>query len=127
MNPEYVFTCLAGEKGGLGTYHYDHIDAIGDPIESFIANDFDIIRKPPLPSKGSILQKFFKNQICPKPVINQIKCTNCEGRLFQYDSIALVFYEFFLNLLNCMFRRRRSNGPHLGPGTSLGKQIVIKT
>jgi uncharacterized protein (DUF362 family)/Pyruvate/2-oxoacid:ferredoxin oxidoreductase delta subunit len=77
INPEFVLTCLAGEKGKLGTYRLENIDILGDPIESFIVEDFDIVRKIPIPSKGGILRKFFKNQICPKPVINKTKCSNC--------------------------------------------------
>ncbi len=81
IDPEFVLTCVAGEKAGLGTYHLDKIDILGDPVESFLAKDFDIVRKSPLPSKGGVLRKFFKNQICPKPIINRTKCTQLRNML----------------------------------------------
>jgi uncharacterized protein (DUF362 family)/Pyruvate/2-oxoacid:ferredoxin oxidoreductase delta subunit len=77
INPEFVLTCPAGEKGKLGTYQLESIDIIGDQLEPFIVQDFDIVRKIPMQSKGGILRKFFKSQICPKPVIDKTKCSNC--------------------------------------------------
>ena len=77
LNPEFVPTLKAGEKAGLGTYHYENIEVIGDNIESFIVKTFEVIRTPPLSSSGGRLRTFIKNQICPRPAIDKSKCTNC--------------------------------------------------
>jgi uncharacterized protein (DUF362 family) len=40
LNPEFVPTSKPGEKSGLGTYHYENIEVLGDSIESFVVRDF---------------------------------------------------------------------------------------
>ena len=77
LNPEFVPTSKPGEKAGLGTYHYENIELIGDNIEPFIDKDFEVIRKPPVSPAGGRIRTFVKNQICPRPVIDNSKCTNC--------------------------------------------------
>jgi len=77
LNPEYVPTSKAGEEAGLGTYHYDNIEIIGDNIESFIDKDFEVLRKPVMPVSSGLLRTFIRNQTCPKPIINGNICTNC--------------------------------------------------
>lgn len=77
LNPEFVPTSKPGEKAGLGTYHYDNIELIGDNIESFIATDFDVVRKPPVTATSGRITTFLKNQICPRPVIDKSKCNSC--------------------------------------------------
>ena len=77
LNPEFVPTAIAGEKAGLGTYHQDHIEIAGDPLEPFIVRNFDVVRSAPLSIKGSRLMKSIKNQVCDRPVIDKKKCTVC--------------------------------------------------
>jgi uncharacterized protein (DUF362 family)/NAD-dependent dihydropyrimidine dehydrogenase PreA subunit len=77
LNPEFVPTSAAGEKAGLGTYHYENIELAGDKLESFVDKDFDVVRKPPVSVKSGTIRAFLKNQICPKPVIDDKLCTNC--------------------------------------------------
>jgi len=77
LNPEYVPTSIPGERAGLGTYHYDNIEVIGEDIESVIDKDFEVVRKPPVSVSSGRLRKLIKNQICPKPIINKNICTNC--------------------------------------------------
>lgn len=77
LDPEFVPTSKLGEKAGVGTYHYENIEVIGDKIESFIDTDFEVIRKPPVSSASGRIMTFIKNQICPRPAIDKSKCTNC--------------------------------------------------
>ncbi len=77
LNPEFVPTSQPGEKSGLGTYHSVGIELAGDDIEAFVARDFDVVRKPPVRATAGHIRKFFKNQICPRPVIDQSACTQC--------------------------------------------------
>lgn len=77
LDPESVPTSKAGEKAELGTYHYGNIEVIGERLESFIDKDFDVIRTPPTSTKGGRVSKFIKNRICPRPAIDESKCTNC--------------------------------------------------
>ena len=47
LDPEVVPTSKLGEKAGLGIYHSENIELVGDGIESFVCRDFDVIRTPP--------------------------------------------------------------------------------
>jgi len=47
LDPEVVPTATLGEKAGLGTYHSDNIELVGGSLDSFVDNDFDVIRTPP--------------------------------------------------------------------------------
>ncbi len=77
LNPEFVPTSVPGEKVGLGTYHRENIEVVGDKLESFIDEGFEVVRKPPVSVKSGVIRTFLKNQICPRPVINEVLCTNC--------------------------------------------------
>src|SRR4030066_1999962 len=45
LNPEIVPTSKPGEKAGLGTYHIDNIELIGEAIESFLSPSFEVNRR----------------------------------------------------------------------------------
>jgi uncharacterized protein (DUF362 family)/Pyruvate/2-oxoacid:ferredoxin oxidoreductase delta subunit len=77
LNPEYVPTSKPGEKSGLGTYHYENIEVIGENMESAIDKNFDVVRKPVIPISSGWLRTLIRDQICPKPIINEAICTNC--------------------------------------------------
>ena len=77
LNPEFVPTSKPGEKSGLGTYHYENIDVVGETIDSFIVRDFKVVRKPPVPTAGGAFRAFIKNSLTPRPVIDTAKCTGC--------------------------------------------------
>lgn len=77
LNPEYVPTSIPGERVGLGTYHYDNIEIVGDNIQLDIDKDFEVVRKPVVPVSSGWLRAFIRNQVCPKPIINETICTNC--------------------------------------------------
>ena len=77
LDPEFVPTSKPGEKSGLGTYHYENIDLLGDDLKSFTVKDFDVVRQPPEPATTGRIRKFIKNQLTPRPVIDQAKCIQC--------------------------------------------------
>jgi uncharacterized protein (DUF362 family)/Pyruvate/2-oxoacid:ferredoxin oxidoreductase delta subunit len=77
LNPEYVPTMEPGEKAGLGTYHFENIEILGDRLESFICKDFNVVRKPVEHETSGILRNFLKNRISSRPAIDKKKCTMC--------------------------------------------------
>ena len=77
LNPEFVPTSKPGETSGLGTYHYDNIEVVGESIEPFIVRDFDVVREPPVPEAGGPVRQFIKNKFTPRPVIERTKCSSC--------------------------------------------------
>ena len=77
LNPEFVPTSKPGEKAGLGTYHYENIEIVGEKVESFIVKEFQVVRKPPVTTSGGTIRALLKNQLTPRPVINKSKCTSC--------------------------------------------------
>ncbi len=77
LKPEFVPTSKPGEKAGLGTYHYENIEIVGQPVERFIDRDFEVIRRPLIPYPSGRLRTFIKNRICPRPAIDPTKCDTC--------------------------------------------------
>jgi uncharacterized protein (DUF362 family)/NAD-dependent dihydropyrimidine dehydrogenase PreA subunit len=77
LNPEFVPTSKPGEKAGLGTYHSENIELVGDKIESFFNPDFVVNRAAPTHASSSRIMTFIKNRITQRPVIDKTKCTRC--------------------------------------------------
>ena len=78
LNPEFVPTSRPGETAGLGTYHYENIEVVGDNLDSFVVKDFQAVRKPPVSNvNNNSLLKFMRNRLTPRPVINTSVCTGC--------------------------------------------------
>ena len=77
LDPEFVPTSKLGEEAGLGTYHYENIEVVGEDAESFIDKSFNIIRKPPSSSKGGRIKRFIRNQVAPRPIIDKVNCDTC--------------------------------------------------
>jgi formate hydrogenlyase subunit 6/NADH:ubiquinone oxidoreductase subunit I len=77
LDPEIVPTCKPGEKAGLGTYHAENIELMGETLESFVDKSFEVNRTLPLSSSGGRLRVFIKNRITQRPVIDKTKCTCC--------------------------------------------------
>ncbi|HLB27742.1 MAG TPA: DUF362 domain-containing protein [Dehalococcoidales bacterium] len=77
LNPEFVPTSTAGEKAGLGTYHSENIELLGDDIESFTVKDFDVVKAPPERIVPGRVFAFIRNRITPRPAIDSVKCTAC--------------------------------------------------
>jgi NAD-dependent dihydropyrimidine dehydrogenase PreA subunit len=77
LDPEVVPTSRPGEQAGLGTYHAENIEIVGENMEQFLNQTFDVIRTPPMHCTSGRLRTFIKNRICEKPVVDEAKCTNC--------------------------------------------------
>jgi len=77
LDPEVVPTSRPGEQAGLGTYHAENIEIVGENMEQFLNQTFDVIRTPPMHCTSGRLRTFIKNRICEKPVVDKAKCTNC--------------------------------------------------
>jgi len=74
---ESVPTSKPGEQANLGIYHYESIEVVGENVESFIDENFEVIRTPPVPSSSGRMKTFVKNRISPRPAIDIAKCTIC--------------------------------------------------
>ena len=77
LDPEVVPTATLGEKAGLGTYHSDNIELVGERIESFVDSDFDVIRTPPEHANRSRIRALIKNRLSERPTINKASCSLC--------------------------------------------------
>ena len=77
LNPEFVPTSEPGEKAGLGTYHDESIELVGEDIESFIDRDFAVVRRPPVSVWGGRWRTLIRNWFCPQPTIDASLCTAC--------------------------------------------------
>jgi Pyruvate/2-oxoacid:ferredoxin oxidoreductase delta subunit len=77
LDPEIVPTSALGERAGLGKYHREDIDIVGDGLESFIDNDFEVNRTAPVHCSTGRVRAFIKNRICEKPFIDKTTCTSC--------------------------------------------------
>lgn len=78
LDPEYVPTMKPGRESGLGTYKWDEIECIGDPVAERVNPDFRAVRRPPdrMVSARSF-PTFLKHWISPRPVIDESRCVNC--------------------------------------------------
>jgi ferredoxin len=77
LDPEFVPTSRPGEQSGLGTYHSESIEVVGERIETLSATDFQVVREPPEPATGGRLRRLIKNAVTPRPVIDGSKCNAC--------------------------------------------------
>jgi uncharacterized protein (DUF362 family) len=77
LDPTFVPTSVPGERAGLGTYHYENIEVIGEKIENFLDPSFEVVRKPPASTQSGRVRALIRNKTCPRPVIDKVMCTNC--------------------------------------------------
>lgn len=78
LDVELVDTCLGGETGGLGEAH--DIKILGDPVEDFVAEDYDVNRSPASTTGeggSGRVAKAMRRWVVPKPVIDAQLCTAC--------------------------------------------------
>ncbi len=82
LEPELVPPLTWAEKWGLGSYH--DVKITGDPLESFIANDFVVNRQRGSTTGGATFAipilnnlNILKNLVVPRPVVIPEKCTRC--------------------------------------------------
>lgn len=76
LDPELVAPIVYGRAFELG--EPENIEVVGDPLESFIAGDFDVNRRSQsttgAPGRPS---RIARRLIVPKPVIDPRRCTKC--------------------------------------------------
>jgi uncharacterized protein (DUF362 family)/NAD-dependent dihydropyrimidine dehydrogenase PreA subunit len=77
LDPEFVPTTKLGTEAGLGTYHENEIEILGDKLEDFSVKEFDVKRQPVEPFKSGGVLNFARNSFVPKPYINESKCVRC--------------------------------------------------
>jgi len=77
LDPALVLTNRAGMESGFGTYLSEEITLLGDPIESFVAGDFNVNRAPNEPATQKTGSSAFKNAITPRPYIDGARCVKC--------------------------------------------------
>ena len=78
VRPEYSYTVTLGMQAGHGTYLDQEIELVGDPIESFLAKDFNVNRDPISNVRaGKGVFSFLNDALVPKPIIIEDKCIQC--------------------------------------------------
>jgi uncharacterized protein (DUF362 family)/NAD-dependent dihydropyrimidine dehydrogenase PreA subunit len=77
MDPAFVPTTVVGQQLGLGQFHEDEIEILGDPLESLVAADFKVIRKPVYSNASYAHYNIIKNAVLPRPVIDADRCIAC--------------------------------------------------
>ncbi len=77
LDPSLVLTNQAGLEMGAGTYLDEDIRLLGDPIETFIAKDFNVRREPEQQSSKRKQPNVIKNAITPRPYIMGERCVKC--------------------------------------------------
>lgn len=91
LNPAFVPTIVYGAKAGLGTYHSNEIEYLGEPWEKFHNNRFRVERSPV--SGVSHVPGPLRNFLTDRPVIDAAKCVKCgicvgscpvEGKALQF-------------------------------------------
>lgn len=77
LDPSLVPTTKMGEESGMGTYQEENIELVGNPIEMFMTDVFDVDRKPIRPYNPLSFMRFVNNLTVPKPYIIEDKCVKC--------------------------------------------------
>ncbi len=76
LDPSLVLPIVYGEESGLGCA--SDIEFIGDPIASFVAEDFDVNRRRASTTGGpGRPSRMARRLVVPRPVIRSEKCTMC--------------------------------------------------
>lgn len=77
LDPEFVPTCLAGCRAGLGTYRDEEIEIVGESIGDLIQPEFRVVRTK---VSGNALIKYYpriRSLLVPRPVIDEQLCERC--------------------------------------------------
>jgi len=76
LDPKLVLTVVYGDELGLGRAF--EVDLVGDPIDSFIAPDFDVNRrKASTTGSPGRYSRLARRLVVPRPVIRADACTSC--------------------------------------------------
>lgn len=77
LDPEFVETTKVGMEVGMGTYLEEEIELVGEPLESFLEESFDVVRKPLDRTNVNGLRKVLNQLFVPSPVITESQCISC--------------------------------------------------
>ncbi|HQJ41218.1 MAG TPA: DUF362 domain-containing protein [Exilispira sp.] len=79
LEPAFVATIRYGKQDGLGTFHENEIELLGDPLELFYCKDFDVERKPIVSKTKRSLNIFKKVKVNENhyPRIDETVCIKC--------------------------------------------------
>lgn len=77
LNPEYVETTKIGMEVGMGTFLEEEIELLGESLETFAKDSFNVVKKPLEQSEASNLKKVLNQLFVPKPYIIDTKCIKC--------------------------------------------------
>jgi len=77
LDPQHVPTMAPGSAWGLGTYRWEEIELVGDPIEPLIQPSFNVPRRPVVAQKRHSRYAVFKGPLSRRPVIDARRCARC--------------------------------------------------
>ncbi len=77
LDPAFVPTMGPGQDWGLGTFDPAEIELLGDPLDSFVQKDFDVVRSPVRAVPSSAGMGLLRNLVSPRPVIDEARCKSC--------------------------------------------------
>lgn len=77
LKPEIVPTVTIGAEEGMGTFDEKEIELLGDPLDSFVIENFNVRKDPVVPYKPGGAVQFVRNSLVAKPCINADKCITC--------------------------------------------------
>ena len=77
LQPESIPTLVLGMKAGLGSYLESDIEIVGDALETFYTETFEVKRGTDANLKKIPQSSLLKNLILPKPYIIQAGCVKC--------------------------------------------------
>jgi uncharacterized protein (DUF362 family)/ferredoxin len=77
MDPTFVPTTVVGHRRGLGHHQLGRIDIVGEPLESLVDSDLEVIRKPVYGNASYAHYNVIKNAVLPRPVIDATECIKC--------------------------------------------------
>ena len=77
LDPALVLTNRVGAEMGAGAYAAEEIRLLGDPLEQFVATDYNVTRKPESDAPKKQQPNFIKQAITPRPYILSDRCVRC--------------------------------------------------
>lgn len=77
LDIDLVDTVTIGQELGLGSW--EDVEYVGDPLESFIASEYNVNRSPRSTTESATgrLSSFMRQYVVPKPYIVSERCTAC--------------------------------------------------
>jgi uncharacterized protein (DUF362 family)/Pyruvate/2-oxoacid:ferredoxin oxidoreductase delta subunit len=77
LDPSFVATNTTGEESGLGVMQEDSIEILGDTLEDYVVDDYNVLRSPVRDETGGGFFNPIKNMFVRKPVIDSDTCIKC--------------------------------------------------